>query len=168
MHCFDIAHSGKKVFLLLESNKMVRKHSPSLDENRGDEPSMAQIKIYGVRERLNPVKEQLSDVIHACVVEAFELPMDKKFHRFFPMNREDFYFPEGRTDRYTVIEISIFEGRTVEAKKQLIRLLFERIQHKLHISTQDVEITIFETPQHDWGIRGVPGDELTLGYNVNI
>lgn len=140
----------------------------SLDENRGDEMSVAQIKIYGVRERLNPVKEELSEVIHSCVVEAFGLPVDKKFHRFFPMNREDFYFPEGRTDRYTVIEISIFEGRTVEAKKQLIRLLFERIQHQLHISPQDVEITIFETPQHNWGIRGLPGDELTLGYQVNI
>lgn len=130
--------------------------------------SVAQIKIYGVRERLNPVKEELSEVIHSCVVEAFGLPVDKKFHRFFPMNREDFYFPDGRTDRYTVIEISIFEGRTVEAKKQLIRLLFERIQHALHISSRDVEITIFETPQHNWGIRGLPGDELTLGYQVNI
>ena len=40
---------------------------------------MAQIKIYGVRERLNPVKEQLSEVIHSCVVDAFELPADKKF-----------------------------------------------------------------------------------------
>ncbi|MCV4232670.1 tautomerase family protein [Virgibacillus sp. LDC1] len=129
---------------------------------------MAQIKIYGVRDRLDPVKEQLSEVIHACVVEAFELPADKKFHRFFPMNGEDFHFPDGRTDRYTVIEISVFEGRAVEAKKHLIRLLFERIQNTLHIAPQDVEITIFETPQHNWGIRGLPGDELALGYKVNI
>lgn len=129
---------------------------------------MAQIKIYGVRDRLNPVKEQLSEVIHSGVVDAFALPADKKFHRFFPMSREDFCFPDGRTDRYTVIEISIFEGRTVEAKKQLIRLLFERIQQTLHVSSQDVEITIFETPQHNWGIRGLPGDELALGYKVNI
>ncbi|RAR41356.1 tautomerase family protein [Paenibacillus sp. MDMC362] len=129
---------------------------------------MAQIKIYGVRERLNPVKGQLSEVIHSCVADVFQLPADKKFHRFFPMSREDFFFPDGRTDRYTVIEISIFEGRTVEAKKQLIRLLFERIEHTLHISSQDVEITIVETPQHNWGIRGLPGDELALGYRVNI
>lgn len=129
---------------------------------------MAQIKIYGVRERLNPIKEQLSEVIHSCVVDVFQLPADKKFHRFFPLSREDFFFPDGRTDHYTVIEISIFEGRTVEAKKQLIRLLFERIELTLYIAPQEVEITIFETPQHNWGIRGVPGDELALGYKVNI
>ena len=49
---------------------------------------MAQIKIYGVRERLDPIKRQLSDVIHACVVEALQYPRDKRAHRFFPLERD--------------------------------------------------------------------------------
>ncbi len=129
---------------------------------------MGQIKIFGIKEKLNPIKETLSNVIHLCVMDAFKFPSDKRFHRFFPMDKEDFYFANGRTEAYTVIEISIFEGRTVEAKKQLINLLFERINSELHISPQDIEITIFETPKHNWGIRGLPGDELALNYNVNV
>ncbi|WP_332697823.1 tautomerase family protein [Halalkalibacter lacteus] len=129
---------------------------------------MGQIKIFGVKDRLNPIKETLSNVIHSCMVEALEFPSDKKFHRFFPMDKEDFYFASGRTESYTVIEISMFEGRTVEAKKHLINLLFERINSELSISPQDVEITIFETPKHNWGIRGLPGDELALNYKVNV
>lgn len=129
---------------------------------------VGQIKIYGVKERFHPIKETLSNVIHSCMVEALELPSDKKFHRFFPMDKEDFYFSNGRTDAYTIIEVSMFEGRTVEAKKQLINLLFERINSQLNISPQDVEITIFETPKHNWGIRGLPGDELALNYKVNV
>ena len=35
------------------------------------------------------------------------------------------------------------------------------------IAPQDVEITITETPRHNWGIRGLPGDELQLGYKIN-
>ena len=31
---------------------------------------MAQIKIYGVAEHLRPIQARLSDVIHACIVEA--------------------------------------------------------------------------------------------------
>jgi len=31
---------------------------------------MAQVKIYGLKEQLNPIKAQLSDVIHSCVVDA--------------------------------------------------------------------------------------------------
>ncbi len=132
------------------------------------EMRMGQIKIFGVKDRLNPIKETLSNVIHSCMVEALEFPSDKKFHRLFPMNKEDFYFASGRTESYTVIEISMFEGRTVEAKKHLINLLFERINSELSISPQDVEITIFETPKHNWGIRGLPGDELALNYKVNV
>lgn len=102
------------------------------------------------------------------MVDALEYPLDKKFHRFFPMEKEDFYFASERTESYTIIEISMFEGRTIQAKKQLVKLLFERINNKLNISPQDVEITIFETPKHNWGIRGLPGDELALNYKVNI
>jgi len=129
---------------------------------------MAQIRVFGVKESLNPIKKQLSEVIHSCVMDAFQYPSEKRFHRFFPMDKDDFLFADGRTEDYTIIEISIFEGRAVESKKKLINLLFERIKNELNITSQDVEITIFETPKHNWGIRGLPGDELTLNYKVNI
>ena len=33
---------------------------------------------------------------------------------------------------------------------------------------EDLEITISETPRHNWGIRGLPADELGLTYEVNV
>lgn len=129
---------------------------------------MGQIRIYGVKDSLNPIKKKLSNVIRSCMVEALDFPSDKRFHRFFPLDKEDFYFASGRTESYTVIEVSMFEGRSVEAKKELLKLLFKRINSELNISPQDIEITIFETPKHNWGIRGLPGDELKLSYKVNV
>lgn len=129
---------------------------------------MAQIKVYGLKESLHPIKNALSEVIHSCTVDALNLPREKRFHRFFLMDKEDLYFPDTRTDAYTVIEVSMFEGRTIKAKKQFIHLLFERINREFHISEQDIEITIFETPMHNWGIRGVPADELSLTYKVDV
>src|SRR5687767_155260 len=129
---------------------------------------MGQIKIYGLRGKLVPRREQLSDVIHSCVMDALQYPAEKRFHRFFPLDRENFIAPDDRSDDYLILEISIFEGRGIEAKKQLIRLLFERITQEFSISANDLEITIFETPRHNWGIRGVPGDELSLNYKVNV
>jgi phenylpyruvate tautomerase PptA (4-oxalocrotonate tautomerase family) len=129
---------------------------------------MSQIKIYGIASQLNPIKARLSDVIHSCVVDALQYPTDKRAHRFFPLDPGDFYFPAGRTDRYTIIEISMFEGRSVQAKKDLIRLLFERIQGEFGIALQDIETTITETPKHNWGIRGLPGDEVSLNYKVDV
>ncbi|MYE87810.1 tautomerase family protein [Candidatus Poribacteria bacterium] len=129
---------------------------------------MSQIKIYGLKENLNPIKAKLSDVIHSCVVDALDFPEDKRFHRFFPLDPSDFYYPGGRTTKYTIIEISMFEGRSVEAKKHLIHLLFERVHQQLDILPQDLEITITETPKHNWGFRGMPGDEIELNYKVEV
>ncbi|MDP9454963.1 MAG: tautomerase family protein [Actinomycetota bacterium] len=129
---------------------------------------MAQVKIYGLKDRLDPVKKELSEVIHSCVVDALSFPKDKRAHRFFGLEAGDFYYPAGRTERYTIVEISMFEGRSVEAKKHLVRLLFERAQSELGLSPSDLEVTITETPKHNWGFRGQPGDEIGLDYKVEV
>jgi phenylpyruvate tautomerase PptA (4-oxalocrotonate tautomerase family) len=129
---------------------------------------MAQVKIYGIGEHLNPVKTKLSEVIHSCVVDALHFPPDKRAHRFFPMSAEDFYYPASATTRYTIIEISMFEGRSEQTKKQLIRLLFERICAETGRLPNEVEVTITETPRHNWGFRGLPGDEVSLQYKVDV
>jgi phenylpyruvate tautomerase PptA (4-oxalocrotonate tautomerase family) len=129
---------------------------------------MAQVKIYGRREHLRPIQAELSDAIHSCVVEALQFPANKRAHRFFHLEAEDFYFPASATERYTIIEISMFEGRSIETKKHLIRLLFERVCNQASRLPHEVEVTISETPRHNWGFRGSPGDEMSLGYKVDV
>jgi phenylpyruvate tautomerase PptA (4-oxalocrotonate tautomerase family) len=129
---------------------------------------MAQVKIYGLRKHLQPVRTRLSDAIHSCVVEALKFPQDKRAHRFFHMEPEDFYYPASATERYTIIEIGMMEGRTVEAKKQLIRLLFERVCTQADRLVNEVEISIIDSPRHNWGFRGVPGDEIGLNYRIEV
>jgi len=129
---------------------------------------MAQVKIYGIDSQLKPIKKQLSDVIHRCVVEALVFPEDKRFHRFFPMKEEDMIFPSNRSDAYTIIEITMIEGRTKETKKRLITLLFEHIEKELGIQSVDVEILIQEAPGYHFGFRGMSGDEILLDYKVEV
>ncbi len=127
---------------------------------------MVQVKITGCASQLNPIKAKLSDIIHSCLQEAIGTPEKKRFQRFFPLEAENFYYPNERSEQYTIIEIVMFEGRSVPAKKTLTRLLFERINQQLDIAVEDIEIAMFELPKHNWGIRGIPGDELVLDYVV--
>ena len=127
---------------------------------------MAQIKIYSHEENLHGRRQAISDTLHACVTAALGLPADKRFHRFIALAPGDFIHPADRSTRYTIIEISIFEGRTKETRKELIRAIFRRFEADLGIAPQDVEITIHERPKENWGIRGKPGDELALSYRV--
>lgn len=129
---------------------------------------MAQVKIFGNRSFITEKRQQISDAVHMSVMDALSYPREKRFHRFIGLDDGDFIYPEGRSEQYVIIELSMFEGRTVDAKKNLIRTLFSMLDEKVGISPQDVEITIFETPRENWGIRGVPGDELALGYKVEV
>ena len=129
---------------------------------------MSQVKIYGLQESLEPIRQQLSDTIHACVMDALGLPEDKRAHRFFPLVRENFYMPGGRTDAYIILEISMMAGRSVETRKKLVRLLFDHIRDEVGIAHQDIEICIYESPAENWGFRGFHGDEVKLNYQVDI
>jgi phenylpyruvate tautomerase PptA (4-oxalocrotonate tautomerase family) len=129
---------------------------------------MSQIKIYGLKSSLYAIREQLSGTLHSCIVEAFQYPQNKRAHRFFYLDDGDFFYPEGRSERYTIIEIALFEGRSVEAKKHLYQLIFRKFEEELGITPNDVEITLTETPPHNWGIRGKAGDELVLDYKIAV
>ncbi|MDN3616145.1 MAG: tautomerase family protein [Vibrio gallaecicus] len=127
------------------------------------------IVIYGIKAQLNPIKLQLSDILQFCLNSEMGLPDDKRAHRFVPLDKDDFFYPEGRTDAYTVIEINMMEGRTVRTKKALIKRIFSEIELKLGIKPIDIEITIKEQPSHCWGFRGMTGDEAQdLKYKVNV
>ena len=127
---------------------------------------MVQVKITGCAESLNSIKAELANIVHSCLQETIGTPEDKRFQRFFPLEPENFYYPADCSMQYTIIEIVMFEGRSIPAKKKLVRLLFERINHELAIAIADIEIAMFELPKHNWGIRGLPGDELLLNYIV--
>ncbi|AXF86699.1 hypothetical protein DTO96_102455 [Ephemeroptericola cinctiostellae] len=129
---------------------------------------MSQIKVFGLKTHLMPLRVQLSDVIHSCVVDALQFPADKRAHRFIHLDKDDFLYPSGRSEAYTIIEITMMTGRTKEARKGLIRLLFDRVEAQLGIRQHDLEICIIESPPENWGFRGQHGDEVVLNYNINV
>lgn len=127
------------------------------------------IVIYGIKDRLNPIKAQLSDIIHSCMMSVLSMPEDKRAHRFVPLDKADFYYPGGRSDGYTVIEINMMAGRQPETQKKLIKALFAEIERQLSISSVDIEITIKEQQPYQWGFRGITGDEANdLNYKIDV
>lgn len=124
---------------------------------------MAQVKVYGRRDVWSGRQRELSDLIQECLVSAWGLPQDKRFHRFLLLEADDFVCPQ-RGDHYVIVEIVCFAGRSDHAKRTLVRELYARWPH----ASEDLEITIIETPKTNWGIRGVPADELSLSYEVEV
>ncbi len=129
---------------------------------------MSQVKIYANEQTIMQYREMLSHAIHQALIEELKYPIEKRFQRFISLKPENFIYPSDRSQHYVIIELSMFTGRSTEAKKRLIQTLFSNIQQYCRINPQDIEITIFETPKENWGIRGQNADELHLNYQVNI
>lgn len=129
---------------------------------------MAQIIVYGHRESIDRHRDVLSDAIHGAVMSALEYPEEKRFHRFVALDPRDFIHPQDRGQDYTIIEVSMFEGRSEAARRELISQLFLRVEAETGIPPHSVEITITETPKVNWGIRGTNAADLALGYKVNV
>ncbi|TDC07450.1 tautomerase family protein [Nonomuraea longispora] len=124
---------------------------------------MAQVKVYGRRDVWAGRQSEVSDLIQSCLVSAWGLPEDKRFHRFLLLDADDFLCPQ-RGEGYLIIEVVCFTGRSDDAKRALIREIYARSGY----DPENVEITIIEMPKVNWGIRGVPADELALPYNVEV
>ena len=129
---------------------------------------MAQVKIYGERRHLSAVRERLSDALHAINRRILELPEEKRFHRFIALDAEDMIHPPDRGTGYTVVEYSMFEGRSPETKRALLEALMAEIPERIGIPVEALEITLFETPKANWGIRGQVADRLSLSYDVEV
>lgn len=129
---------------------------------------MAQFKIYGRLSYLRQVHLELGELIHRAAVRTLQLPLEKRFHRFIGLEDWQLVAPADRSERYLIIEVLMFSGRSVATKKALIAALMSDIPAALGLSAMDVEITLVESPRENWGIRGQHGDDLPLGYKIEI
>jgi hypothetical protein len=62
-------------------------------------------------------KKLVFDAVHAALVTAFQIPESDRHQRIVEYEPEDFEIPPGKGDRYMVVEIDAFAGRSNDAKR---------------------------------------------------
>lgn len=127
---------------------------------------MVQVKVYGNRSVWGERRGEVSDALHAAMVGAWRIPEEKRFHRFLLLEDGDLVAP--RSPDYLMIEVVAFAGRSREAKRELVRRVYDDVAPALGIAADDLELVVLEAPAESWGIRGRSGDELTLDYTVEV
>ncbi|WP_321495981.1 tautomerase family protein [uncultured Desulfobacter sp.] len=76
--------------------------------------------------------------------------------------------PEDRTNKFTIIEITILPGRTFEAKKKLYNLIFRQLK-QLDYQDNDAVVVLSEPELNNWGVRGgIPASEIDIGFNLKV
>src|SRR5262245_21521049 len=112
---------------------------------------MAQFKIYGRIEHLRARHQHISDVLHGAAVRTLQLPQDKRFHRFVPLEAWQLVAPKDRSENYLIVEAIMFTGRSVTVRKALVRAIMDDFAQHLGLASADVEVTLIESPRENWG-----------------
>jgi phenylpyruvate tautomerase PptA (4-oxalocrotonate tautomerase family) len=108
------------------------------------------------------------NAVHAAMIEGLKIPEWDKTVRLIVHEPHRFATPPGIGDRYTLVNIDLFVGRSLEAKKALYRALVKNLE-PLGIPPDHVKVLLREIPRENWGMRGgFAASELELGYEVNV
>jgi len=129
---------------------------------------MPLVRIEILAGKTDTYKKALFNGIHNALVEAIKIPDSDRRQRLYEL--DDFHFEHsGRSNEYVIIEITMFKGRSFEAKKALYSAIVRNLEADPGIPGSEVSIIIHEPPLENWGIRGgKPASELDLGFNINI
>ncbi|GFK95062.1 hypothetical protein NNJEOMEG_02915 [Fundidesulfovibrio magnetotacticus] len=124
------------------------------------------VSVIGPREHQE--KRDLMEAVHLALVEAFGIPAHDHNIRIQHFAPDEWLVPPGKGERYTLVEVKAFEGRSPEAKGRLYAAVVERLG-KLGVPAGDVFVHVAEEPRHNWGIRGGQrADQVDLGYEVKV
>lgn len=113
-------------------------------------------------------RTQFLNATHAALVAALRTPADDKVVRLVEHQPEHFMIPESAGERFTRIEIVMFKGRSLPAKRALYQSIVRSLE-PFGIPKEDVKIVLVEVPPENVGLRGGKAAcDVDLGYQINV
>lgn len=137
--------------------------------NKGEWNSMPLVKVEILKGKTQEYKKAILDGIHSALVEAFKIPDDDRIQRLYELDADCFEISSNKTDQMTLIELTVFKGRSLEAKKNLYSAIVRNLAQSPGIDGKDIFIVIHEPPLENWGVRGgLPASEVDLGFSIKV
>jgi len=106
--------------------------------------------------------------VHRAVVQALGTPEDEPLARLIEHPLGSYLAPRSAGERFTRIEIVLFEGRSLDAKRQLYRAMVQNLR-PFDIPPEDVKVVLIETASENVGFRGGQAAcDVELGYSLQV
>ena len=113
-------------------------------------------------------ESEVLDAVQSALFAALKIPdydRDVVLDLYDPVSQ---IVPTGRSDRYTRVEVTLFTGRSLHAKRGLYHAVVTNLS-ALGVPATEIKTILIEVPAENWGLRGgVPASELDLGFKVDV
>ncbi len=108
------------------------------------------------------------DAVQSALREALKIPEGDRTLRLIEHPASHFAVPPGRGEKYTLVEVTMFSGRSMNAKRTLYQAIVRNLA-ALDVPPLDIKIALIETPPENWGLRGgMPASEIDLGFKIDV
>ncbi len=130
---------------------------------------MSLVKIEIRKGKSPEYNKALLDGVHRALVQTIKILDYDRTQRLYELDADNFEATPNKTDNITVIEIVMFKGRSIEAKKQLYKTIVNNLAENPGIKGDDIIIILHEPSLENWGIRGgQPANEINLGFKIDV
>jgi hypothetical protein len=108
------------------------------------------------------------EAVQSALREALKIPEGDRTLRLIDHPGSHVAVPPGRGEEYTVVEVTMFSGRSMGAKRALYQAIVRNLA-AFGVPALDIKITLIETPPENWGLRGgMPASEIDLGFKIQV
>jgi hypothetical protein len=108
------------------------------------------------------------DAVHGAVVQALATPVDEPLARLIEHSPTNYTIPHTAGERFTRIEIVLFQGRSLQAKRDLYQAMVRNLQ-SFGVPPTDIKVVLIEISSENVGFRGGQAAcDLDLGYVVQV
>lgn len=129
---------------------------------------MPLVTIVMMKGKSRAHKHSILEAVHQSLVLAFKIPDHDRNQRIIEIEPDNFEYPEGKTKDFITIEMTVFPGRSLQAKRQLYKEIANRLE-TLGIKGNDILMILSEPPLDNWGIRGGhPASEVDIGFKLDV
>ena len=119
------------------------------------EEVMPLVKIEIIKGKSLEYKKTVLDAVHVALENAIQIENWDRFQRLYEIEDDLFERSESKTDKFTMIEITMFPGRTKEQKSKLYKEIVKELNQRLGIKPTDIFIVINEPANENWGLAGI-------------
>jgi phenylpyruvate tautomerase PptA (4-oxalocrotonate tautomerase family) len=110
----------------------------------------------------------MAGAVHAALVHALRVPADDPTVLVIERGAGVVVAPSKVSDRYTIVTVTMFAGRTAETKRRVYEAIVNNLE-SCAIRPADVMIVLDEVSPENWGVDGgIPATEVDVGFQVDI
>lgn len=110
---------------------------------------------------------EVIEAAQRALIEGLRIPETDRCVRLLEYPPDCFVAPPDRGPRYTLVEISMFAGRSLEAKRRLYAALLRELT-PFGLAPRDLKVVVHDEPRENWSAGGVALSDVEIGFKIDV